>query len=147
MFDSAVTNWAIFGLILSILELFVPGVYLIWFGFAAFVVSLLVNLFGIAFTAQMIWFAILSVVFAVLGLYTYKYLLKKTQTPKEYSNLNNSAEQFVGNLVTVSEDIEDNMTKVKIGDTYWLATSTKPLKKGDQVKVVGVKDNLILIVE
>jgi membrane protein implicated in regulation of membrane protease activity len=147
MFDSAVTNWAIFGLILSILELFVPGVYLIWFGFAAFVVSLLVNLFGIAFTAQMIWFAILSVIFAVLGLYTYKYLLKKTQTPKEYSNLNNSAEQFVGNLVTVSEDIEDNMTKVKIGDTYWLATSTKPLKKGDQVKVVGVKDNLILIVE
>ena len=147
MFDSAVTNWAIFGLILSILELFVPGVYLIWFGFAAFVVSLLVNLFGIAFTAQMIWFAILSVIFAVLGLYTYKYLLKKTQTPKEYSNLNNSAEQFVGNLVTVSEDIEDNMTKVKIGDTYWLATSTKPLKKGDQVKVVGVKENLILIVE
>ena len=147
MFDSAVTNWAIFGLILSILELFVPGVYLIWFGFAAFVVSLLVNLFGIAFTAQMIWFAILSVIFAVLGLYTYKYLLKKTQTPKEYSNLNNSAEQFVGNLVTVSEDIEDNMTKVKIGDTYWLATSTKPLKKGNQVKVVGVKDNLILIVE
>lgn len=147
MFDSAVTNWAIFGLILSILELFVPGVYLIWFGFAAFVVSLLVNLFGIAFTAQMIWFAILSVIFAVLGLYTYKYLLKKTQTPKEYSNLNNSAEQFVGNLVTVSEDIEDNMTKVKIGDTYWLATSTKPLKKGDQVKIVGVKDNLILIVE
>ena len=73
--------------------------------------------------------------------------MKKTQTPKEYSNLNNSAEQFVGNLVTVSEDIEDNMTKVKIGDTYWLATSTKPLKKGDQVKVVGVKDNLILIVE
>ena len=69
MFDSAVTNWAIFGLILSILELFVPGVYLIWFGFAAFVVSLLVNLFGIAFTAQMIWFAILSVIFAVLGLY------------------------------------------------------------------------------
>ena len=44
MFDSAVTNWAIFGLILSILELFVPGVYLIWFGFAAFVVSLLVKI-------------------------------------------------------------------------------------------------------
>lgn len=147
MFDSAVTNWAILGLILSILELFVPGIYLIWFGFAAFVVSLLVNLFGIAFTAQMIWFAIFSVIFAVLGLYTYKYLLKKTKAPKEYSNLNNSAEQFVGNLVTVSEDIEDNMTKVKIGDTYWLATSTKPLKKGDQVKVVGVKENLILIVE
>lgn len=40
MFDSPVVNWIIAGLALSLLELIVPGVYLIWFGFAAFVVGL-----------------------------------------------------------------------------------------------------------
>ena len=35
MFNSPVVNWIIAGLMLSLLELIVPGVYLIWVGFAA----------------------------------------------------------------------------------------------------------------
>lgn len=147
MFGSPIINWIIVGLTLSLLELLVPGVYLIWFGFAAFVVSLIMYFTTITFTTQLIWFAIFSGIFAVIGLFTYRYIFTKFKTPEKYINLNNSAEQYVGELVTVSEDIEDNMTKVKIGDTYWLATSQKKLKKGDSVKVIGVKDNLILIVE
>lgn len=147
MFDSPVINWVIVGIVFSLLELIVPGVYLIWFGLAAFVVSLIVYFSAIAFTTQLIWFALLSIVFAVLGLYAYRYILFKAEPPAEYRNLNNSAEQYVGSLVTVAEDVEDNRTKVKIGDTYWLAATDKPLKKGDTAKVTGVKDSLILIIE
>ena len=42
MFNSPVVNWIIAGLMLSLLELIVPGVYLIWFGFAAFIVGITV---------------------------------------------------------------------------------------------------------
>ncbi len=147
MFDSPVVNWVIAGLALSLLELIVPGVYLIWFGFAAFVVSIAVYFMPLEFTTQLIVFAIASGIFAVIGVTVYRYIFSKAQVPAEYKNLNNTAEQYVGQLVTVAEDTADNRTKVKIGDTYWLASCQKPFKQGDTAKVVGVKDSLILIIE
>lgn len=147
MFDSPVVNWIIAGLALSLLELIVPGVYLIWFGFAAFVVGIAVYLLPIELTTQLIVFAIASGIFAVIGVAVYRYVFSKAQVPAEYKNLNNTAEQYVGQLVTVAEDAEDNRTKVKIGDTYWLASCKKAFKQGDTAKVVGVKDSLILIIE
>ena len=147
MFDSPVVNWVIAGLALSLLELIVPGVYLIWFGFAAFVVSIAVYFMPLEFTTQLIVFAIASGIFAVIGVAVYRYIFNKAQVPAEYKNLNNTAEQYVGQLVTVAEDTADNRTKVKIGDTYWLASCQKPFKQGDTAKVVGVKDSLILIIE
>ncbi len=147
MFDSPVVNWIIAGLALSLLELIVPGVYLIWFGFAAFVVGIAVYFLPIELTTQLIVFAIASGIFAVIGVAVYRYVFSKAQVPAEYKNLNNTAEQYVGQLVTVAEDAEDNRTKVKIGDTYWLASCQKAFKQGDTAKVVGVKDSLILIIE
>ena len=147
MLDSPATNWLIVGLVLSALELVVPGVYLIWFGFAGFAMSIMMCFMTMAVTTQLIWFALFSAVFALIGWFAYRVIMKKTETPKEYRNLNNSAEQHVGSIVTVAQDVEDNQTKVKIGDTFWLAYSKKPLKKGDTAKVTGVKDNLILIIE
>lgn len=147
MFDSPVVNWIIAGLALSLLELIVPGVYLIWFGFAAFIVGIAVYFIPLEFTTQLIIFAIASGVFAVIGVAVYRYVFNKAQVPAEYKNLNNTAEQYVGQLVTVAEDAVDNRTKVKIGDTYWLASCQKAFKQGDTAKVVGVKDSLILIIE
>lgn len=147
MFDSPVVNWIIAGLALSLLELIVPGVYLIWFGLAAFVVGIAVYFLPIELTTQLIVFAIASGIFAVIGVAVYRYVFSKAQVPTEYKNLNNTAEQYVGQLVTVAEDAEDNRTKVKIGDTYWLASCQKAFKQGDTAKVVGVKDSLILIIE
>ena len=147
MFDSPVVNWIIAGLALSLLELIVPGVYLIWFGFAAFVVGIAVYFLPIELTTQLIVFAIASGIFAVIGVAVYRYVFSKAQVPAEYKNLNNTAEQYVGQLVTVAEDAKDNRTKVKIGDTYWLASCKKAFKQGDTAKVVGVKDSLILIIE
>ena len=146
MFTNSVTVWLLIGLLLSLLELAVPGTYLIWFGFAAFAMSILVLVVPLEITAQLFWFALFSAVFAVFGLYAYRYIFKKTQTPKEYQNLNDSARQHVGKTVTVAEDSEDNQTKVKIGDSFWLAYCEKPFKKGDTAKVFGVKDSLILII-
>lgn len=147
LFDSAATNWLILGLLLSILELFVPGTYLIWFGFAGLLMSILTCFIDMALSTQIIWFAVFSAIFAVIGWFSYRYIFKKTQTPKEYRNLNDSAQQYVGRIVTLAEDVVDNQTKVKVGDTYWLAYSEKPLKKGATAKVTDVKDSLILVIE
>lgn len=147
MLFNPVTVWLLIGLLLSLLELAVPGTYLIWFGFASFAMSVLTLIVELDITAQLFWFALFSAVFAVIGLYAYQYIFKRTKTPKKYQNLNDSAQQLIGRKVTVVEDIEDNQTKVKVGDSFWLAYSEKPFKKGDTAKVTGVKDSLILIIE
>lgn len=148
LFESAATNWLIIGLALSVLELIVPGTYLIWFGFAGLCMSILTYFMPLmALSTQIIWFAVFSAVFAVIGWFSYRYIFKKLQTPKEYRNLNDSAQQYVGRIVTVSEDAVDNQTKVQIGDGYWLAYTDKPLKKGDKAKVIAVRDSLILVIE
>lgn len=147
MFESPVTSWLVIGLALCILELIVPGVYLIWFGFAALLMCMVVAVYPMAITSQVIMFAILSAIFAMVGLYAYRKIFQKAKAPAEYQNLNNTAQQYVGRTVTVAEDSEDNQTKVKIGDTYWLAYGEKNFKKGDTVKVIGVKDSLVLIIE
>lgn len=148
MFDSIIINWVIAGLILSVLELLVPGVYLIWFGFAAFLMSAVAYFAPqMLITTQLIWFALFSAVFALGGFFTYRYIFTKIKEPEEYKNLNDTAEQFVGRTVTVAEDCVDNQTKVKIGDTFWLAYCEKPIKKGESAKVVAVKDSLILVIE
>ena len=86
IFESDATNWIVVGLILSLLELIAPGVYLIWFGFAAFVMSVVVYFTPLALTTQLIWFAVFSAIFALIGLYVYGYIFKKTKTPTEYSH-------------------------------------------------------------
>ena len=79
MLTSPVTAWVVAGLTLSLLELLVPGVYLIWFGFAAFVMSVIVYLTPLALTSQLIWFALISAVFACIGLYIYRFIFNQTK--------------------------------------------------------------------
>lgn len=147
MFISATTSWILIGLLLSLLELAMPGIYFIWFGLAAFAMSILISAVSLGITYQLFWYSLFSTVFVIIGFFVYRHISKHLKSAKEYQNLNDSASQLVGRKVTVAEDSEDNQTKVKVGDTFWLAYSEKDFKKGDTAKVVGVKDRLILIIE
>lgn len=147
LFESDATNWLILGLFLSILELVVPGTYLIWFGFAGCLMSILTYFMEFSLSAQIVLFAVFSAVFAIIGWFSYRSIFNKLKTPQAYQNLNDSAQQYIGRTVTLAEDVVDNQTKVKVGDTYWLAYCEEPLKKGDAAQVINVKDSLILIIE
>ena len=147
MIESPAVAWATIGLMLTIFELFVPGTYLIWFGFASFVVSGYVYFTDVGITDQLIIFAIFSAIFAFLGLYVYREVFKRLKGSEEYKDLNDPAKQYVGRTVTLTQNVNDNNTKVKIGDTVWLAYCEQNLKKGDKAKVTGVKDGLVLVVK
>ncbi len=147
MIESPAVAWATIGLLLCMFELFVPGVYLIWFGFAAFAVSGYVHFYAPEITEQLIAFAITSSIFVTCGLYVYHKIFKSAKPDSKYDNLNNPAQQYVGNTVTLTEDVVDNRTKVKVGDTFWIAETEKALKKGDKAKITGVKDGLILLIK
>lgn len=140
-------EWAALGIFLVLLELFVPGTYLIWFGIAGLIVSAIVYFFALTLSVQLIIFAVLSGVFAYIGLICYQKIMRKVKEPEEYKNLNDLASQYVGQNVILTQDVVDGKTKVKVGDSVWLALCEKPLKKGASVTIRGVKNGLIFIVQ
>lgn len=140
-------SWFAIGLVFVLAEMFVPGTYLIWFGFSAFVMGIIVSIFTLTATETLVWFALISAAFSGLGWYAYAKVLKKTNVPEKYKYLNDMAGAHIGKVYNLSEDVVDGRSKAKVGDSFWLVEIDEPLKKGAKVKIKDVKDGLILIAE
>lgn len=140
-------EWLIVGLALVLLELFVPGTYLIWFGFAALLVAVLTSFFAWSLIVQVVVFTVLSFLFALIGWRVYGRIMTKVPSNSQYKHLNDFASAYIGKHVTLEEDVQDGKSKVRVGDTVWIATCDEPLKKGQTVEVVGVRRGVILEVK
>ena len=140
-------EWAALGTFLALLELFVPGVYLVWFGLAGLLLSGLTYFYEISLMWQLIWFSISSAILAGIGFSVYRKVLKRETEHENYPHLNDLASQYVGKIVTLQTNVVDNEAKVKVGDTVWLAKSETPMKAGDKAKVIGVEKGVVLIIE
>ena len=84
-------QWMSIGLALVLLEFFVPGTYLVWFGFSAMLMGCLVSFFVFSFTEQVVIFSLISAVFAVVGLYVYGKVMKKNENSQKDNHLNDAA--------------------------------------------------------
>ena len=140
-------GWFTFGLVLVLLELFLPGTYLIWFGLATFVMGVLVNFVLLSGIEILVYFALVSAVFAGIGWYVYTKIINKSKVPEKYKYLNDMAGAHIGKVYNLSEDVVDGRAKAKIGDTFWLIEVDGNLKKGDKVKITGVENGVILKAE
>lgn len=138
-------GWFSIGLLFVLAELFVPGTYLLWFGFSAFVMGILVSFITMSATETLVCFALISAAFSGIGWYVYAKVLNKTKVPEKYKYLNDMAGAHIGKVYNLSEDVVDGRSKAKIGDSFWLVEVGENLKKGDRVKIVDVKEGVILV--
>jgi len=129
-------SWWIVGVILLGLELLVPGVFVVWIGAAAIVLGALsLALWDKAFWGwhvQLLLFAVLSVVFAVLGRRFYNG--KRTVSDEPW--LNRRGESLVGRTATLSEPIQEGRGRIKLDDTMW-SVMGPDLPVGSRVRVVA----------
>jgi membrane protein implicated in regulation of membrane protease activity len=129
-------SWWIVGVILLGLELLVPGVFVVWIGAAAIVLGALsLVLWEKAFWGwhvQLLLFAVLSVVFAVLGRRFYN----GKRTVSDEPNLNRRGESLVGRTATLSEPIQEGRGRIKLDDTMW-SVMGPDLPVGSRVRVVA----------
>lgn len=138
--------WLAIGLLFTILEFFVPGVYLLWFGFASFSMGILTHFIELTPVETCVIFALLAAFYSAFGWWVYTKLLK-TNSEKN-KNLNDIAGSHIGKIYQLSQDVVDGRSKAKVGDSFWLVESKdENLKKGNKVKVVGVIDGVVLEVE
>ena len=137
-------EWFYLGLLLVLLELFVPGVYLVWFGFAAFVTGLLSKYYEFSAIEISGIFIVCSAFFTVCGWLFYSRFMKKSKVAEDYKYLNDAAGQHIGKIYTLSEDVVDGRAKAFVGDSVWLVQCDAGLKKGDKIKIISVENGVIL---
>ncbi len=140
-------NWMVLGFALLVLEILVPGVFLLWIGIAALIigtVSLAIWDAGFwIWQVQVIAFLVLALVAAFTG----KKIMTGRGDQSDQPLLNRRAEQLVGRIATLSEPIRDGRGRLQIDDTVWRITGPD-LAVGAKVRVAKVSPTeLELIVE
>ena len=124
--------WLIAAALLGILEIFVPGVFLVWMAAAAAVTAILVALLPLPLPFQLAVFGLLAMAAVFGGRRHYE----RNPVPSSDPLLNDRVARLIGQTVTVVSAIEDGEGRVKVGDGVWTARGPDAAA-GARMKVVG----------
>ena len=134
--------WAAIALLLFAAEALAPGAFMLWLGFAAVVVFVVVLFFsGIPVLAQAAIFVVLSFV----SIQVYRRWFRKREKPSDQPALNRRTAALVGRVVPLERAIVDGHGRVQIADAFW-EVSGPDLPAHAHVRVVGA-DGMTLQVE
>lgn len=137
--------WWIAGLVLLVLEIVVPGVYLLFLGFAALVVGTTAVLAGspgwFDWQAQVVAFVAVSIVAVLFGRRWYGARSGRLAP----TTLNSRAERLIGRPARVSEAIVHGRGKVAVEDGWWMAEG-QDLPEGASVRIEGARGSVLLVV-
>lgn len=110
-------GWMVFGVVLAIGELALPGIFLIWIAIAAAITGAVTYLAPIPMPVQVIIFAALCLIATYAGKRWYRDNPVASSDPL----LNDRAARLVGRSVTVVEPIVNGEGRVRIDDGSWTA--------------------------
>jgi membrane protein implicated in regulation of membrane protease activity len=133
--------WFILALILILLESVLPGIHFIWFGMAAIVVGFLALTVDIDWQIQVLIFAVLSIVTALLA----RRYFSPQNTQTDQPGLNVRGSYYVGRVVVVEDEIVNGRGRVRVGDSLWSAAGPD-MAAGARAKVTRI-DGTVLVVE
>lgn len=126
-------HWWVIGLVLIVMEVFLPGTFFLWMGVASGVVGVLLFLMpGMGWEYQMLVFAVLS----VGSILFWRAWLKKHPTETDQPTLNRRGEHYVGRTFTLLEPIVNGNGKIRVDDSTWKIQGPD-CAAGVRVKVTG----------
>lgn len=124
--------WFLAAALLAMVEILVPGVFLVWIAAAAALTGVAVLIFGHAFAVQLILFAILSAIAVYAGRRWYE----RNPVASEDPMLNDRTARLIGRTVEVVSPISETGGRVRVGDSVWEATGPDA-PAGAMVRVVS----------
>lgn len=138
--------WLAMGFALLLIEFLIPGVIIVFFGLGAFCAALVAGFFPEAFNAQLLVFAVSS----VLTLIFLRRQFRKVFDGKLWDKDQNITDFNIdmGKIIVVVEDIDPatGKGKVKYQGSLWPARSQDKIPAGASVRIIGL-DNLTILVE
>ncbi|OJX12289.1 MAG: hypothetical protein BGO77_03830 [Caedibacter sp. 37-49] len=133
-----VWHWWILGIIFLILELVVPGASFVWLAIATGLVGLILLAFpSLGLGYQLLLFSFLSILSVIL-------YLRLRSKPKNASNLNRRAEQYIGHVFVLEKALKNGQGKVQLGDTIWTIEGPN-CAQGTTVKVISAKESTLKV--
>lgn len=128
--------WWVLGIVLLILEVLLPGVFLVWIGIAAIVTGALsLLLWEQAFwgwQAQWLVFAALSLVAAIVG----RRIVSARGEASDQPHLNQRGQSLVGRTATLEQPIAEGRGRIRLDDTMW-SVQGPDLPVGARVRVTA----------
>ena len=134
-------HWWIAAMVFVILEVFVPGAILIWFGISAGVVGILLLLFpSMAWEIQIVLFTVL----AVASILIWRVYAKRHPEQSDYPTLNRRGEQYVDRVFTLEQAITDGVGKVRVDDSTWKVQGPD-VPAGTRIRVTDVNGTVLVV--
>lgn len=134
--------WLILGFVLLIGEAIIPGIFLLWWGLAAFIVGILNSIITIPAAWDWIIFAALAV---IASLAWWRYQHNKDQLEDPHTALNQRGIAMLGQQGIITDIQHNHIGRAHFGDTTWRIKG-KNLQCGDIIKVISI-DGITLQVE
>ena len=135
--------WAALALGLIAAETLVPGAFLLWLGFAAAALFLIVLLVpGMSLLVQVGLFIVLSFVSVAI----YRTWFRGKSRDSDQPMLNRRAEQMVGQVAVLGAPIIDGEGRMQLGDAFWNIEGPD-LPAGMRVRVVAARGMTLLVEE
>ena len=137
-------HWFIAGVAFMVLELLLPGVFFLWMGLSALAVGAIAFFWpGFPWQFQLVTLAALSLVSVIC----YRNWQKKHPVESADPTLNRRGAQYVGRTVTITEVLDGNRGRAKLGDSQWLVVNqaATPLNKDEQMVVTDVQGSTLVV--
>ncbi|WP_028033181.1 NfeD family protein [Chelativorans sp. J32] len=132
-------NWMLLGFVLLVLEIVLPGVFLLWIGIAAILTGALsLQLWDVSlwtWQVQVLVFLALSLISAYVGK---RVTDARRDEETDEPLLNRRADQLVGRTAVLEEPILDGYGRIRLGDTTWRVAGPD-LPAGTRVRVISAK--------
>jgi inner membrane protein len=133
--------WLAIGVVLAVAEMAIPGVFLIWLSGAAIVTGLLSWVLPIDLPAQVGVFAVLAIASVFAG----RRYLNANPVVSADPKMNDRGARLVGEVVTVTQAINDGSGRVHHGDSEWQVKGPDA-EPGTRMRISG-HDGTVLLVE
>ncbi len=133
--------WLIAGIAMIILELLVPGGFVLFvLGLAAVTIFLVTSFFSMGWMYQVTMFFVAAVMYLVLLRDNLKKLVFKFSKEEDPEN------EFVGKIAKAITPITATEGKVEFKGTQWPAKSDWPVLPGEEVEIIS-QESILLIVK
>ncbi|MFN4161585.1 MAG: NfeD family protein [Stenotrophomonas sp.] len=130
-----VVGWGALALVLFAAEALAPGAFMLWIGIGAAAVFALVAVFA---DIPLLWQVVAFVLLSVVSIQCYRRWGRSHARQSDAPLLNRRAEQLIGRVVVIDQDIVAGKGRAKIVDAVWVVAGPD-LPAGSRVRVVAVE--------
>lgn len=136
-------HWLVLGVALIGLEIFAPGVLLMWFGIAGVLTGLILLIAPMDIALQALLFGVLS----VLSVFPIRRAAKRLypDDAPDAGQLNQLGASMVGRQATISEAIVNGSGAIHFGDTRWSVRAETDLPEGSTVVIRAINGSTLRV--